>query len=72
VFRSGFLPRALGVLMAIASLGYGLNGLGNLLAPESAPIFAAIVGVTALTGEVPLVLWLLVKGVDEARWRDAH
>lgn len=72
VFRSGFLPRALGVLMAIASLGYGLNGVGNLLAPGSAPIFAAIVGVTALTGEVPLVLWLLVKGVDEARWRDAH
>jgi hypothetical protein len=71
VFRSGFFPRALGVLMVIASLGYGLNGLGNLAAPSHAATYAAIVGVTALLGEVPFVLWLLFKGVDEARWQAA-
>ncbi|MDP1825427.1 MAG: DUF4386 domain-containing protein [Archangium sp.] len=72
VFRSRFLPRVFGVLMGLASLGYGLNGLGNLVAPGSAPVFAAIVGLTAVIGEVPLVLWLLIKGADEARWQAAH
>ena len=72
VFRSGFLPRAFGVLMVIASFGYGLNGLGNLVAPGSASLFASIVGLTAVLGEVPFVLWLLFKGVDEARWQGAH
>ncbi len=69
VFRSGFLPRSLGVLMAIAAVGYTLNGLGTLVLPGSAPTFAAIVGLTALVGEVPFVLWLLFKGVDERRWQ---
>jgi len=69
VFRSGFFPRVLGALMAIAAVGYTLNGLGNLVLPSSAPTFAAIVGLTALVGEVPFVFWLLIKGVDEARWQ---
>jgi len=67
VFRSGFFPRLLGVLMGVAAFGYALNGLGNLVAPGSAPTFAAIVGLTALVGEVPFALWLLFKGADEAR-----
>lgn len=72
VFRSRFFPAVFGVLMGIASLGYALNGLGNLVAPGSAPAFAAIVGITAVLGEVPFVLWLLIKGADEARWQAAH
>jgi hypothetical protein len=72
VFRSGFLPRVFGVLMGLASCGYALNGFGNLLAPGSGPVFAAIAGLTAVLGEVPFVLWLLIKGADEARWRTAR
>ncbi len=72
VFRSGFLPRLFGVLMGVAAAGYALNGLGHLVAPSHAPTFAAVVGVTALVGEVPFVLWLLFKGVDEARWQAAQ
>lgn len=71
IFRSGFFPRTFGVLMGIAAFGYALNGLGNLVAPGSAPVFAAIVGIAALVGEVPFVLWLLIKGVDASRWQDA-
>jgi hypothetical protein len=69
VFRSGFLPRALGPLVALAGLGYGANGLGHLLAPGAAAVLASVVGLTAVAGEVPLVLWLVFKGVDEARWQ---
>lgn len=69
VFRCGFLPRALGPLVALAGLGYGANGLGHLVAPGAAAVLAGVVGLTAVVGEVPLVLWLVFKGVDEARWR---
>lgn len=71
VFRSGCFPRAFGVLLGLAAFGYALNGLGNLATPDHAPSFAAIVGVAALVGEVPFVLWLLIKGVDAARWQQA-
>ncbi|MBI2390562.1 MAG: DUF4386 domain-containing protein [Deltaproteobacteria bacterium] len=59
LYRSGTFPRALGVLMLLASAGYGLNGVGNLLLPAGAKLFAAIVAVAAIGGEVPFVLWLL-------------
>jgi len=70
-FRSGYFPRALGVLMMIASLGYSLNGIGNMLVPSGAPYFATVVAVAALVGEIPFVLWLLFKGVDGQGWEDA-
>ncbi len=69
IYRSTFLPRALGVLMGIAALGYSLNGLGNLALPGAARILAAVVGVAALVGELPFLGWLLFKGVDAERWR---
>lgn len=72
VYRSGFFPRVMGVLLGIAALGYTLNGLGDLVAPAHAATFAAVVGLTALVGEVPFVFWLLIKGADEARWRAAR
>lgn len=62
VFRSGFLPRAFGVLLGLAAFGYSLNGPGNLVAPANAPLFATIVGLAAVVGEVPFVFWLLLKG----------
>jgi hypothetical protein len=61
VFRSGSAPRVFGPLLALAGLGYLLNGLGALLVPSAAPLFAAIVGLTAVVGEVPFVFWLVFK-----------
>jgi hypothetical protein len=60
VWRSGFAPRALGALLALAAGGYALNGAGALLVPSCAAVFAAVVAVTAVVGEVPFVLWLVV------------
>jgi hypothetical protein len=65
VMRSGEVPRALGVGLVIAAFGYGLNGIGHIVAPGLASTFEAIVGVTAIVGEVPFVLWLLFGRVRE-------
>ncbi len=68
IYVSGFLPRALGVLMFIASVGYGVNGFGNILLPSYVGVYIVIVSVGALLGEIPLMLWLLIKNIDVGEW----
>lgn len=71
IFRSGYLPRFLGVLMQIAGLGYLTNSFALLLAPAlAAKLFPAIL-LPAFVAELSLGLWLLVKGVNVPRWREA-
>ena len=65
IFRSTFLPRILGVLMAFAGLGW-LTFLSPPLANHLSPyIFAP-----GILGEGSLTLWLLVIGVNEQRWKE--
>ena len=74
IFRSGYLPRALGVLMQIAGLCYLTNSFVLLLAPKFANrVFLAII-VPAFVGEASLCLWLIVKGVNVEKWnrRQVH
>jgi hypothetical protein len=63
IFRSTFLPRMLGVLMAIAGLGW-LTFLSPSLANNLSP-YNFVPGVL---GEGALTLWLLVVGVDVPKW----
>jgi hypothetical protein len=70
VYRSGFLPRFLGVLLVVSGIGYVANGLAVFLAPDLADVTATAVIVAALIGELPLTLWLLIKGVDADRWQE--
>ncbi len=70
IFRSGFLPKALGVLMQIAGLSYLTDSFALILAPTFANrIFPAVL-VPAFVGEASLCLWLLVKGVNVQRWKE--
>jgi Domain of unknown function (DUF4386) len=65
IFRSTFLPRTLGVLMAFAGLGW-LTFLSPPLANQLTPyVFAP-----GVLGEGALTVWLLVKGVDVQRWNE--
>jgi hypothetical protein len=69
LFRSGYFPRTLGVLMAIAGLSYLANSFTLILAPAYAGTISLIL-VLALIGELSLCLWLMVKGVNEQRWKE--
>jgi hypothetical protein len=62
IFRSTFLPRVLGVFMMLA----GLIWLTFLSPPFAVNYFPYIVW--AGIGELLLIVWLLVKGVDNERW----
>jgi hypothetical protein len=68
-FKSGFLPKALGVLMALDGLGYLTFGLATVLAPPvAARLYPVLPFVTAAMGEMVFMLWLIVKGVNTQRW----
>ena len=65
IFRSTFLPRFLGVLMAIGGLGW-LTFLSTPLANYLSPYNLA----PGILGEGTLTLWLLVMGVNVQRWKE--
>jgi len=64
VYRSGFLPRFLGVWLLINGLAYLAANFVGLLLPHYLGVVAAIT-VPALLGELALMLWLIVKGVPK-------
>jgi hypothetical protein len=67
--RSGFFPAAIGWLMQLAGLCYLVNSFAMvLLPPLHATLFPAIL-VPAFIGESAFCLWLLIRGVDAAAWR---
>jgi hypothetical protein len=64
ILRSTFMPRILGVFMVMAGLGW-LTFVYGPLAHSLAPYHYIMGGI----GEGSLMLWLLVMGIDSARWK---
>ena len=65
IFRSTYLPRVLGVLVALAGLGWLI-----FLWPPLANSLLTYLEVLGVLGELPLMLWLLVMGVNPQRWNE--
>ncbi|SDM18068.1 protein of unknown function [Catalinimonas alkaloidigena] len=65
VYHSGFLPRLLGILLMIACFGYLANSVTELLFPTFQKFVSPITSVTGTVGEFSIILWLLIKGVNE-------
>lgn len=62
VFKSGFLPRILGVLLMIGCFGYVIESFAAFLGYNVSIIFFTS------WGELLLLLWLLIKGVNVEQW----
>ena len=69
IYRAGYFPKALGVLMQLAGASYLVNSFALLLAPALAQTLFPAILVPAFVGEMALCLWLIVKGVDLPRWQ---
>src|SRR5947208_13197929 len=70
VARSTFLPRILGVLLALGGLCYVIASFVDFLASSFGPHLVPFIMPVALIGEGSLSLWLLVKGVNVERWNE--
>ncbi len=67
IYRSTFLPRILGILIAVAGVGW----LTFLWSPLSAFLLSEL-EVVGFAAEALLMLWLIVMGVNPQRWYEVE
>jgi hypothetical protein len=65
IIRSGYLPKTLGALLALAGLGFVTRNFALVLAPAYASDFLVLPMFIAMFS---LNLWLLIRGVDVSKW----
>ena len=68
IFKSGYFPKILGVLLIICSVCYVTNSFAWFLAPKFAATLIPGILVPCLVAELSFCLWLLVKGVNVPKW----
>ena len=68
VYKSGFLPRILGILLMIGAFGFPIDSIQYFLFPRYRAIISLVVIMPAVIGVVSLNLWLLFKGVNVEQW----
>ncbi len=68
VFKSGYIPRILGILLMIGWFGYMLEFFTFFLFPDFNAAIEPVFTITGI-GEFLLVLWLLIKGVNVEQWK---
>jgi hypothetical protein len=64
-FKSGYIPKWLGVFLVLASVGYIIDGFGKFISPH----YNLNIAQFTFVGEVLLIFWLLwrgFKGFDQA------
>ncbi|MGB7876995.1 MAG: DUF4386 domain-containing protein, partial [Anaerolineales bacterium] len=59
VFKSGYIPKILGILVIVAGLGYLIDNIGKLLSPN----YNVTIAMFTFIGEVLLIFWLLWRGI---------
>ena len=64
IFKSTFMPRILGVLLAIDGLGWMM-----FMWPPLGHYLFLPIGIACGVAEIPLQLWLLIFGVNNERWK---
>lgn len=70
VFRSTFLPRVVGVLLAIGAASYLTFSFATIVSPGFAAHLDLYLQLPSLVGEGSFCLWLLLAGVNVKRWND--
>jgi hypothetical protein len=67
MFRSGYLPKFLGVVMGVAGLGFVVRNFLLVLAPAYA---STVLLMLMLPAGLLLMGWLFIKGVNVQKWNE--
>ena len=66
VYKSGFLPKILGIFLMIGCFGYLIDFCGSFLfSGYHDTIIPTVVGIPDSIGEIGICLWLLIMGVNK-------
>lgn len=68
IYKSGFLPKFIGILLMIACFGYVVDSTIYFFDPEFPIEFSAFL----FLGEIAIAFWLLIRGVNVERWHEAN
>jgi Domain of unknown function (DUF4386) len=68
VFKSGFLPRFIGVLLMIGCFGYVIQSFVGFLSPNLLVYTAPLAALTS-SGELLVPVWLVIMGVNVEQWK---
>jgi hypothetical protein len=63
VYRSGMIPRVIGVLLMVGCFGYLVDTFARFTAPDLGAALSPFAVAPAAIAEVSMILWLLMKGV---------
>ncbi len=63
IFKSGYIPKFIGVLIQIAGLCYIINSVAQFINPGMAAIISPGILIVPFIAELSFCLWLLIKGV---------
>lgn len=69
IFRSGFLPRIIGLLLALSGFCYFTDGFLSFIAPSLQERLLPYLLFPCLPGEGSLALWLTFVGLNVEKWR---
>lgn len=67
IYKTNAIPRAIGVLYAIAGLCYLINSFTMFLSKGFANPMFVYLAIPIFIGELSVCLWLLVKGIDTTK-----
>lgn len=68
IFKSGLIPKILGIFLMIGCVGYLIDFFGRVISPEYRELtFAAYITIPASIGEIGTCLWLLIMGAKEIK-----
>ncbi len=67
IYKSGYLPKIIGIILMVAFIGYITNSFAYIILPnykQYETVFFMILAVPGVLSELSLCLWLLIKGVN--------
>lgn len=67
MYKSGFMPKVLGILLIVGGLAYVIDAATFVLFPDWHGFTGGIVGIASSLAEISTVFWLLIMGVSSKK-----
>jgi hypothetical protein len=70
IFKSGYLPRFIGIAMQVAGICYITNSFVLILDPALSNVLFPAILLPPFIAETSFCLWLIIKGVNFTKWEE--